>query len=175
MTTAITRQAIRRELYNQIPGLGFSAIADSLTGATLTDTYTFRDASVGPNHYRGYYLYRPDLTSDDTIRKVLTFVPSTGVVIVTGGNYSNTTELDYEMVGLIHPDELNSCITRAQRRIYFETMVPLTPLSDGDMDANNTTSWDVTSATRAKVTAAANVYSGIRALEVTNTSANRYI
>ena len=171
MTTAITRQAIRRELYNQVPGLGFSGTADSVAGTSITDAFALRDSTLGQNHYRGMYLYRPDLSTDDRIKKATTLVNTTGALSHGGSTYVDQADLDYEIVGVMHPDELNACIQRAMQRIFLEVQVPLSPeITDGDMDANNTTSWsDVgTPATKAKTTTGSRVFSGIRALRVLN-------
>ena len=174
MTTATTRQAIRRELYNRIPGLAFTGTAASRTSTTLTHTQAFQDSTLGNNHYRGYYLYMPDDTAADQVRKIASHVASTGVVTTAGPAWGVTTDLDYEVVGLLHPDEINNAIIRALNRIYFETAVPLSPeITDGDMDANNTTSWTSvgTPNTKSKVTTAAKVFSGIRSLRVLNDTA----
>lgn len=170
MTTSTTRQVIRRELYNRIPGLGFSGTAASRTATTLTHTQAFQDSTIGNNHYRGYYLYMPDDAAADAVRKIASHVASTGVVTTAGPNWATFTDLDYEVVGLLHPDEINNCITRSLNRIYFETQVVLPGrITDGDMDANNTTSWsDVSTPTKSKVTTAGKVLSGLRALRVLN-------
>lgn len=176
MTTATTRQGIRRELYNRIPGLGFSGTADSLTGATLTDTYVFKDATTGPNAHRGQYLYRPDRSGDDLIRKIVSHVPSTGVVTVHGSAYSNTSDTNYEVIGLIHPDELNACIVRALNYVYLQYQDPLCgDISDGDMSASTTTAWTASGGnTLNKITTASLVFSGFRALGAVNANANEY-
>lgn len=176
MTSATTRAAIRAELFNQVPGLGFAATADSVTATTLTHAYVFEDTTTGANYYRGMYLYRPSAsTAANYVRKITTVVPSTGVISIGGPNYSDTTTLPYEIVGLLHPDELNACIQRAMRRVYFQVQSVLPgQVNDGDMDASTAASWAGVNATPAKVTTPAYVYSGVRSLEVTNSLANGY-
>ena len=110
-----------------IPGLGFDGTADSLASTTLTDTAVFCDSTVGQNHYRGMYLYRPDRSGDDVVKKILSHNATTGVVTQAGGStgaWSNTSDTNYEVVGLMHPDELNACIVRSMERVYYEYMVP---------------------------------------------------
>ena len=175
MTTIITRQNIRRELYEQIPGLGFNGTADSIAAGSITDAFALRDSTLGPNHYRGNYIYRPDLSTDDRIKKASTLTNTTGLLAHSGSNYSDTSDGNYEIVGLLHPDELNACIERAIQRVYFEYMSPLQgDCTDGDMDANNTTSWTGTDATVTKNTTASSIFSGIRSLRVANTGASGY-
>ena len=174
MTTATTRQAIRRELYNQIPGLGFSGTADSVTTTTIVDAFALADTAGSTVAYKGMYIYRPELATDDRVKKATTLVLATGALSHGSTNYADTTDTEYEIVGPMHPDELNSCITRAMTRIYYDVQVPLCgEITDGDMDASTTTSWTnvLSPATEEKVTTAAKVYSGIRALHVLNNSA----
>ena len=177
MTTATTRQAIRAELYNQIPGLGFTGTADSVTTTTIVDA-TLRDTNLGPNHYKNAYLYRPSLSGDDQIKKITLFAGATGTFTHGGSSYSDTSTAAYEIVGLLHPDELNACITRCMRKVYFETQTPLCgdlESNDGNMDANNTTSWTGSGgSTVSKTTTASRVFSGIRSLRVQNANANEY-
>ena len=170
MTTAITRQEIRRELYNQVPGLGFYGTADSVAAGSITDTFALRDSLLGQNHYRGMYIYRPDRSTDDRVKKAHTLTNTTGVLTHSGSSYADTADLNYEIVGLLHPDELNACIQRAQTRIYREELVVLTLITDGDMRTTGVGSWsDVgTPATKEKVTTASRLLSGTQALHVLN-------
>jgi hypothetical protein len=173
----ITLRNIRRELYNQVPGLGFSGTADSLTGATLTDTFVFKDTTIAVGHYRGMYMYRPALTTDDRLRRIISHVPSTGVVTVVA-TYSDTSDTTYEVVGLMHPDELNACIQRAMTRIFYDVQVVLPgDVTDGDMETSGTGSWTASSGnlTLAKTSIAANVFSGVQSMRATSvTTANMY-
>lgn len=170
----ITRRQIRRELYNQVPGLGFSGTADSLTGATLTDTNVFTDSTLAQGHFRGMYLYRPDRTGDDIVHRITTFNSTTGIV-TTVSSYSNTSDTVYEVVGLLHPDELNACILRAQQRIYFETQIVLPgEVTDGDMEAATTASWTASSANITLSKNTTNVFSGTYSLRGVQVSAGEY-
>lgn len=176
MTTATSRKLIRQELYNRVPGLGFVGVADSVAAGSITDAYALRDSTKTQGHYRNFYIYRPDLigvADDDVVHVAKDLTPSTGALTQSGANYGNTAELDYELVGLLHPDEINACIQRAQRRIYWETQVPLSELTDGDMDDSGVTSWSAigTPSTRAKTTTASKVWTGLRALRVLNDTA----
>ena len=176
MTEAISLKTIRQEMYNQIPGLGLAGVADSVTTTTLVDPYAFGDTTLGNNHYRGFYIFRPDLSGDDRVKKVASNTGASGTLTIAGTNYVDTSELDYELVGALHPDEFNSCITRAQKRVLFDVQVPLCgPVTDGDMDANNTTSWTNTSlSTMEKVTTAQYVWSGFRSLHTVSASSAGY-
>lgn len=176
MTSAITRQNIRRELYNQVPGLGVSSTATDISGNTLTDAIIFADSTLGNNHYRGYYLYRPDRSTTDRVQKITQSNAVTGIATTGGSAYSNTSDYSYEIVGLLHPDEINACITRAQSRIYVEYLTPMRGLlTDGDMETSGVTNWAASLSTRQKITTAASLLKGTQGLEVTNTSTNGYV
>lgn len=172
-----TRQVLRRLLYDQIPTLGMASTADSLAAGSLVDTYAFQDSNLNSNHFRGCYIYRPDRSGDDVVKKAGALTVASGTLAHTGTNYSNTSDTNYEIVGLIHPDELNECIRRALRRTYFEELLVWSPLvTDGDMETSGVTNWTATgTSSRQKVATAANVFSGTQALEVTNGAANDYV
>lgn len=173
MTTATTKQAIRRELLERLPELGFSGVADSVAVTSITDAFRFQNSNQSTKEFSGSYLYRPDLSGDDTI-KVATTV-STAALSHSGSNYADTADTSYELHRLLHPLEMNACIERSTERIYFTTYLPLTLVADGDMEASNTTSWTGSSGTTlSKVTTANKVFSGSRALRIQNDSANDY-
>lgn len=171
----ITRAQIRAELYDTVPGLGFSGTATAAATTSITDTYALKDTTLGANHYRGTYIYRPlATTSSDVVRKANTLAPTTGVLTHSGGNYTDVTTFGYELVGPLHPDELNACITRAMRFVYFEVQLPLCGLVvNGDME-NGATGWTGTNATPTAITTASKVFSGTNALRVANSGANGY-
>lgn len=173
MTVPTSVQTLRRALYDEVPGLGFFGVASSVTTTTLTDSVLLRDLTVSPNHYRGFYLYRPTSVADK-IRRILQHDPNTGTLTISGTPYSDTSELNYEIVGLVYPDELNACIRRAQTRIYFETMTPLTLIEDGDLDSPTTAAWTPSLCTLSKDSTSTRNFSGIRAMRVLNTGVNGY-
>lgn len=169
--TTTTRQAIRRALYNLIPKLGFNGTADSVAAGSIVDSYAFQDTNLNATAFKGTYIYRPGLSGDDRVKKSGSLTNTNGTLAHTGTNYSDTSDTDYEIVGILHPDELNDCIIRALRNIYFDTQVPLccAELTDYDMSDSAATSWTSigTVNTKEKVTTAiTGVYSGIRGLHV---------
>lgn len=169
-----TRREARLYLYDEIPRLGFVGTADSVQATSITDTYAFKDSGLGPKHFNGATIYRPTTTGDNVVRKAGALATSTGVLSHTGDNYSDTVETYYELVGYLHPDDLNACFQRAQRKVFFETQSVLTEVPDGDMEADSISAWTKINndETVSKVTAAADVKSGVRALRVQNATAN---
>src|SRR3990167_2595534 len=131
-----TRRVIRRLLYEEVPMLGFSGTADSVAAGSIVDTYAFQDSALGVNHFRGTFIYRPALSGDDQVKKAGNLTLASGTLAHTGANYSDTTDTTYEIVGLLHPDELNACIQRALKKIYFETQSPLSLLIDVAVDGS---------------------------------------
>lgn len=168
-----SRRTIRRQLLDQIPALGFYGTADSVAAGSIVDTFIFQDSNLSTSQYKGCYILRPDRTGDDRIKKAGALVLASGTLAHTGSNYTNTSDMVYEIIGLLHPDELDACIVRALKRIYFETQVPLTRVTDGDFP-NSVANWTGTNANLTAITAAANVYSGIGSMRVANTLANGY-
>ncbi len=174
--TTNTRRVIRRELYNHVPYLGFYGTADNVATTYVEDTYAFQDSNLSADTYRGAYIYRPDLSTDDMVKKAGTLTVASGRLAQTGTVYSDTgASKMYEVVGHMHPDDLNAAIQRALQKVYFETQSPLSLLTDsategstagdGDMSAVGTSSWTTvgTLTTKEKVTDTHLVYSGIKA------------
>lgn len=167
-----TRREVRQELYNRIPNLGFYGDLDSATTTTAVDTAQLQDGGLSNDQFTGAYIYRPAASSSaDYVRRVVSFVKTTGTLTHSGANYADTTATNeyYELVGLMHPDELNACIQRALRKVYFETQAPLSLITDSDMSGSDVSSWGTvgTVGTKAKTTTAVSgVFSGIQGLNV---------
>lgn len=174
---SITRQNLRRQMYDgRIPGLGFNGTADSVSATTITDAYALADTNLGTRQFQGMYIYRPDRTGDDKVRVAGTLNTSTGAIVHTGANWSNTSDVEYEMIGLMHPDELNACITRSTRRIYREVQLILPGLIvDGDMEAADMTHWAAVGSPSTREKSATYAFSGTQASHVANASANEGI
>lgn len=177
MVDTYTRQAIRYELYATVPGLGFYGTLDSVAsdGLSITDSYALRDSSLGANHYRGNYIYRSGTAGDDPVKRALLLTPNVGTLTISGSPYADTTTLGYEMIGPLHPDELNACITRALRFVYFETQLPIRGLvPNGDME-DGVTSWTGTNCVPTSVTTASRVFSGSSATQAANSSLGGFL
>lgn len=175
MTSSVSRQTLRRQMYDgRVPGLGFAFTADSVAAGSITSAGSLADTNLSTSQFTGMYIHRPDVTAADKTRVAGALTLATGVLTQTGANYSDTTDTNCELIGLMHPDELNACIQRAAKRVYRELQLPLAGMiEDGDMEAANTTSWTSvgTPSAKAKDTTAANVWSGTQALHVANDAA----
>lgn len=163
-----TRREARIYLYDEIPQMGFAGTADSIQTTSITDTYAFKDSGLGAAHFKGTTIYRPTTSGDNVIKKAGTLANTTGVLSHTGSDYTDTSEQYYEVVGYLHPDDLNACFQRAQKKLTFETQTVLTEVADGDMESELTSSWTAIlgSETLTKITTAANVRTGVRSLRV---------
>jgi hypothetical protein len=162
---SLTRTQIRALLYQRIPGLGAVGTADSVAATSITDAFLLQDANRGANSLRGRYLYRPNRSDDDRVKR--TGALSGATLSHTGSSYTNTTDLSYELVGYMHPDELNACIARAVKKLTWELRLPLSLWQDGDMDdatVNAYTTGDV-GGTSSKTSVSGQVHSGRRALQ----------
>lgn len=138
--TTYTRPQLRALLYRMVPGLGVAGTADSIDGSGIHDAFTLQDSNKGATKWRGSYLYRPNRTGTDRIQKAGTL--SGSALQNTGAAYSNTSDLAYEIVGLVHPDELNECIRRANQKVLFESQLCYSQFTDGDMAATTAATWN---------------------------------
>ncbi len=129
---SLTRAQRRAILYKLGLQLGFARTATTISGQTVTDSNVFTDTGAGEGDYTGCYIYIPLEVAANQIRKA-TVVSGSG--LLQGGDaYAAVASLAYEVVGM-HPDELNECLRRSLRRVYFETYAPLFPWVDGDFAA----------------------------------------
>ncbi len=175
MTTATSRQEIRRLIYQRHPEIGFAATADSVTTTTIVDLSEFGHTRFGGDSWADMYMYRPERTGNDPVKIATTVNVTTGALSHGGSNYSNTADTEYEICGPLHPDDLNACIIRAQRHSRFNTHLPLTVFTDADMETSGVGSWTGTNATPTKSTTAADVFSGTQALNIALSGASGYV
>ncbi len=169
-----TRAAQRALVYagGRIPYMGFARTADSIATDGIRDAAQFQDGRAGAGDYVGAWHYRPGQADPNRVKH--------GSIIV-GDKWTHEqqaytdalTDLAYEAVGYIHPDTLNECIRLAQRFIYFEDWMPITPWTDGDFVSSSvTTPFDWTAGavgtTVTKDSTAARSPSGKRSLLLTN-------
>lgn len=183
MTAATSRQVIRRMILDRWPILGFYATADSVSTTAIVDLSEFGHSRYGGDSWADYYIYRPERTGNDVVKLATTLAVATGTLSHGGSVYSNTTDTEYELIGPLHPDELNQCIIRALRHMHYPFFLPLTLSElDFDMETSGVNFWDGTSggsaasnATPIKTTSAGNVNSGTQALEITTSSGTNYI
>lgn len=179
-----TRAQIRHELLDRWPRLGFYATADSFSTTAVVDVSEFEHTGYQTNEFKDYYIYRPGTTGNDVVKRASTLVQSTGTLSQDSSNYSDTSTLAYEILGM-PPDVINNAIATAQKNQYAYTHIALTRnngASDMDMETSGVNYWDGTSggssasnATPTKATSANNVYSGTQSLLITLSAANGYV
>ncbi len=174
MTTATSRQTIRRLILDRHPELGYYSTADSVTTTTIVDLSEFGHTRFGGDSWADMYMYRPDRTGNDVVKVATVVNVTTGALSHGGTVYINTSDLKYEIIGPCHPDDMNMSIQRALRHMKLTTHLPLTTFIDADMETSGVTNWTASNATVTKSTTAADVYSGTQALNVLLTSANGY-
>lgn len=151
---SLTRGQIRSRLYKKIPGLGWTRTATTIAsgGQTVVDAVAFQDSNASEGNLVGCYIYRPLATAANQFR--IANVVSTNSLTFGGLAYSgDAAVLDYEIVGMIHPDLLNEAIRVGLRKVYFECYTPLNTLwanratYDADFNSSSASSpYDWTSA-----------------------------
>jgi len=95
----------------------------------------------------------------------LTFSPAMSAIIDSQSDYS---------LGLLHFKLLTEALNWALNQMRYLAIGPLSLLADPDMEDDDTDSWTGSNANLSKVTAAARVWGGLRALFVDNSGANGY-
>lgn len=161
-----TRVQIRTEAGRELGSLFNSA--GSVAATTVVDAPNLQDSTAAAERHVGSWLYRPDRAAADILRRVSLFAPSSGTLTQSGANYSNTSDLVYELHYRLDPVELNRCIDRALRSIRYRAEYRVTMVSDGDMETSGTGQWTASGSAIAKGTTVANVYRGAQSLQVTD-------
>jgi hypothetical protein len=180
----VTRQSVRQRLIQEA-GLGLNSVATGGGATTLIDTTRLERGNADSRSFVGYWLYRPNaVNAVDKVRQVSSYTPASGTLTHQGVNYvaaplAGGDDGVYELIKLMHPDDLNSAINRAGERIWFDQWSPLSLVNDGDMESSGVTAWTASNATLTKVTMTSAGFSPTlqrhsRVLRVANTSANGY-
>ncbi len=176
MTTATDRTTIRHLILDRHPELGFYAAADSFNSGAVVDLSEFGHSRFGADTFADLYIYRYNLTGNNRVKQADVLTTSSGSLAHGGTPYTDAfSDTDYNIIGPLHPDELDGCIARSLGNLRFFTHVPLTTFSDADMETALVASWTGTNATPLKVTTAADVFSGTQSLKVTLSGAGGYV
>lgn len=182
---ATARTTLRHHIYDRIPGSGFAATADSVTVDGIIDLSVFAHSRMGGDSWADAWLYRPNLTGDDEARLAGEVDTDSGLIEHTlGVGYSNTLDLEYEIVGRdkegrscpITPEEINKALQRSLRYVRFLTHLPLTRSDvDFDMESDGLSFWAASAnSTIDKVSSAAKTFSGGQSLEILLTGSGGY-
>lgn len=174
VTRAALRQELARELGRYAAGTATSGSATSLVDAGQSSPFVADDAD---ETWEEHFVYFTSGTNLGRVRRVRKggYNPAQYQI-----NWDNPTALtaiaagdSYELHAF-HPDRLHRWINEALGRLSYPTRAPLTVIADGDLEATTVASWTASGATLSKVTTAAGVLFGTRALRVANTAANGY-
>ncbi len=171
------------ELLNRVPMLGtiYTADAAGIAVRSITDLSVFGGTRMGIGDFNDRYVYRFNLIGNDRKKQLGDLAsPNTGVVsVATAVDYSDTTDLDYALLG-IDPDIIMGWFIEGQRRQRFIQDRALVQGHDGDMELTGVSYWDgslggsaVLNVTPLKITS--DVYSGTQALQVTTSNTSNVI
>lgn len=179
---SITFQQIRRQLYSDLPGSGFTFTAATVNAAGTSGITTIDPRLVeggqlnyNANKYAGKYLLRPTLASADQIRAcaALSISGTTATLKFDGANYSDTsTTANFEMSVL----PLAEWLDVVNDALEWDKTEYEEVLAHGPTDYQLTTdaSWTESNATDTVYTTASKTYSGIGGINLANSSANGY-
>lgn len=165
------RQDIARKLWGNL------SVVDTTSLGTTTSVVVSDLAynSLSTNAYDGHHIYIAELVTGGPAIGEIAHVNRGGLTVATGAmavspafSAAVQTGTDIIIHRGIHPDDVLNAINWAQNGLWVPAYLPLTLVTDGDMELNNVTNWAavVSPTTRAKQTTAARVAIGIRSLNV---------
>ena len=179
---AVTREAIRGEVLKRIRG----GITGTATGGTTTTCVVANDVRfddgggsiLDSTLYEGDYIRFTSGDEDGTIALISDFTPNGGTLTLkpTLSNAIANTNT-FEIHRRLHPNELDDCISRALRAMYYVDFYPLSLVSDPDMETSGVSGWTNSNATPTKDTDAADnvdALGGAQSLQVVTSSTNGY-
>lgn len=135
----LARPDLRARVYAASSIYGFARTADAIHRDGIFDPTMFLDNSSGFTG-DGVYQYRPTLTGANRVKMGLAV--EGGIWVHAQGPYTDAlSALDYEAVGLMHPDDFNDCIRRAPRHVYLQYYWPLGWHTDNDFADSAVTTW----------------------------------
>lgn len=94
-----------------------------------------------------------------------------GALAAGGALATPTTAFDYEVHYKFHPVRIHERINEVLETLRHDIWLPLTLITDGDMQTSGVGSWAATGSTRAKQTTGTGVQFGTQCLRVTNSAA----
>lgn len=157
-----TRQSIREEIHDLLyagtrtfrrlrNGPDSSTLTEFTATTTITDT-ALKEIAAYPNDFDGAWIrlmYYDNSVTPALIEQVsrihqfdpasgtITFSPTIGTVNVTAG----TVDGHYEIWPDIHPDEADNAVNRILKAFPNVAYLPVTALTDGDMEDSDTSAW----------------------------------
>jgi len=176
MATSTTLQTIAEEIIHKLfDGEKFVVETTAASGGSTTNPIILNKgyASLSANVLDGCGLWVVGITAPQQcwVNRGGYAVSSANASLTTSpalGATPNSSKAAWFTYNLTRADILNA-VNRILGSLKMDTYLPLTMVTDGDLEANNVTSWTSvgTPTVKAKVTTAANVLMGQRSLHVT--------
>jgi hypothetical protein len=177
-----TRQQIRQEAAKLLGFLMAQGTVTSASPGSIADTSAstggLRSTADSPYLFDGCYLLITRVGSPEygNWREIAKqgYTPTSGTVafaspFATGAGVGDT----YEIYAAFNPAQWGECIDAGLTRCRYITRSPISLITDGDMEAADTSAWTGLNATLAKSLSDTVTY-GAQSLVVTNTSSNGY-
>ena len=157
-----TRKAIRQKIHDRLyaanrtfrrlrNGPDVSTLTEFTAITTITDT-ALKEIAAFPHDFMGAWLRLMYFDNSGTpalqeqVSRIhqfspaagtLTFSPTIGTVNATAG----TVDGEYEIWPDIHPDSVDSFINDILNALIYEGFIPLTLVTDGDMEDSDVSAW----------------------------------
>lgn len=182
MATSTTRLAIIKGWLKRVEG-DLTGTATGGSSTTLIDTSADSPMTTADDAllFKNSWVYidscahtnSPHLAME---RRVTTYTPaSQQCTIPSVGATAISSSDTYVLSRLLRWTDYVNCLNEfLTRHAYSWTRVPLTVVTDGDMETSGVTNWTDSSATSSKTTTAANVWNGTQALQVVTSAADGY-
>jgi hypothetical protein len=176
-----SRQTIREQLSRRLHGRDITGTATGGTTSTLVvnnDSRYIAATGLSDDFWDGWWILPTSGNEDGNVRIITSFTATSGTFNIspawgTGPASSDT----FELWSRLYPDDATIAIDLALRRMFHNVLVPITLVTDGDMETSGTSSWTASNATVTKDTDAADVgyvFHGSQSLSVVTTSAGGY-
>ena len=179
MSTATPFSTSLDQLIDEVEGLGYKFTTVAINAGTVTTNepeFNKDGANAPGERFQNGYLFVPSGVAADRVRSNSTIAVAAGVTTITHNGPDTAAGGGAQTAYLLsmNPLHLIRIGNDALGLEYNEMTVPLSLVTDGDMQTSGVTNWTDTSATSSKVTTAANVFFGLRGMRVLLSGASGY-
>ena len=177
MATSVSLQTIVQAIIRRLWAGHQPIVATADSSGNTTTALAIADfayTSAHANSYDGVNIWVVGGSGRQESRVIRAgFAPSTGIWTLSPAlGVAPTSATVWFLYGM-RRDDILQAVNRVLDRLYLPTYLPLTLVTDGDMESSATSDWtSIGSPTLSKVTTAARVLTGQRALRIQTTAVN---